>query len=478
MCTLVYVLNKTPSSALPNSNITPHEAWFGVKPNVSNLRIFGSLAYVHVQKDKRGSSLGSHMEKCIFLGYPEGYKGWRFYNPVSKRIIISERAMFDERYQPGLKDWNASMSSLSLPPSSLRIPPTSDSSSTLEHPTTDYVTIPPLVVPSDAPASHLEGENAPPAALVNIQDEQAVPPEEPKDQLPPQPQLNQVPLPAAPPIAPERAAAPLQSAQPPAASTSHPVQQKATRGRSRAPKQHLEPTRRSTRPHNPPTEWWKAPQYQPHSSRSPAPSAESVPQPEPTPEQEQEEHEPPPMEDTDLDEFATAEVSRRVHSGQTLPDPVSLKQALKRDDATQWQSAADAEIQAHFTNGTWKPCKLPPGRTAIGCKWVLLQKFLADGSIDRYKARLVAKGYSQRSGFDYTETFAPTVRMATIRTILALSAVEDLHLRSIDISHAFINGDLEEEIYMEQPEGYHFEEPGDVLRLCKSLYGLKQAGRS
>lgn len=67
--------------------------------------------------------------------------------------------------------------------------------------------------------------------------------------------------------------------------------------------------------------------------------------------------------------------------------------------------------------------------------------------------------------------------MATIRTVLALSAVEDLHLRSIDISHAFINGELDEEIYMEQPEGYHFGNPGDVLRLRKSLYGLKQAGR-
>lgn len=75
------------------------------------------------------------------------------------------------------------------------------------------------------------------------------------------------------------------------------------------------------------------------------------------------------------------------------------------------------------------------------------------------------------------ETFAPTVRMASIRTVLALAALEDLDLRSVDISHAFINGELEEEIYMEQPEGFHFGKPGDVLRLNKSLYGLKQAGR-
>ena len=105
------------------------------------------------------------------------------------------------------------------------------------------------------------------------------------------------------------------------------------------------------------------------------------------------------------------------------------------------------------------------------------KKYNADGSIERYKARLVAKGYSQRPGFDYLEIFAPTARMASIRTVPALAAIDDLHLRSVDISHAFINGELEEEIYMQQPEGYHFGKPGYVLRLRKSLYGLKQAGR-
>ena len=132
---------------------------------------------------------------------------------------------------------------------------------------------------------------------------------------------------------------------------------------------------------------------------------------------------------------------------------------------------------------TWRttpghlPSPLPPGKKAIPCRWVLVKKHNPDGSVERYKGRLVGKGYSQRPGFDYVETFAPTVRMASIRTVLALSALEDLDLRSVDISHAFINGDLEEEIYMQQPEGFHFGGKDDVLRLNKSLYGLKQAGR-
>ena len=150
---------------------------------------------------------------------------------------------------------------------------------------------------------------------------------------------------------------------------------------------------------------------------------------------------------------------------------------MKRSDADEWRKAAQEEIDAHSTNGTWSPCPLPPGKKTIGSRWVFAQKFLSDGALERYKARLVAKGYSQRPGYDYLETFAPTVRMASIRVVLALSALEDLDLRSVDISHAYINGDLEEEIYMDQPEGFHFGNPGDVLRLRKSLYGLKQAGR-
>ena len=83
-------------------SITPYELWHHKKPDVSYLRVWGCTAYVHIQKDKR-TGIGSHMEKCVFIGYPDGYKGWMFYNPTTKRTVISERAEFDERYFPGLK---------------------------------------------------------------------------------------------------------------------------------------------------------------------------------------------------------------------------------------------------------------------------------------------------------------------------------------------------------------------------------------
>ena len=104
LSSLVHILNCCPTSALPGS--TPFQAFHGQKPDLSHLHLWGCLAYVHVQKDKRGA-LGSHMEKCIFIGYPTGYKGWKFYNPATKKTIISERAIFDERYFPGLKNWSS-----------------------------------------------------------------------------------------------------------------------------------------------------------------------------------------------------------------------------------------------------------------------------------------------------------------------------------------------------------------------------------
>jgi hypothetical protein len=152
---------------------------------------------------------------------------------------------------------------------------------------------------------------------------------------------------------------------------------------------------------------------------------------------------------------------------------------MSRNDGKQWEQAAQDEYDSIQSAGTWTLVPLPPGRQPIGSKWVFKVKRTADGSVDRYKARLVAKGFSQRAGVDYTETFAPVAKFSAIRALLSMAAYYDFELHQMDVKTAFLNGDLDHDIYMIQPEG--FVTPGLehlVCKLRKSLYGLKQAGRA
>ena len=113
--------------------------------------------------------------------------------------------------------------------------------------------------------------------------------------------------------------------------------------------------------------------------------------------------------------------------------------------------------------------QLPPGRKAIGCRWVFKLKRKPDGSVDRYKARLVAKGFSQRPGLDFGQVFAPTARWAALRAIFALAAIEDLELYSLDISNAFLNGEIDHEVFMQTPEGFKDQfGSGFVLKLQRA----------
>jgi len=135
------------------------------------------------------------------------------------------------------------------------------------------------------------------------------------------------------------------------------------------------------------------------------------------------------------------------------------------------------EIQALQDNGTWQITTLPPGKQALGCKWIYRIKYHSDGSIERFKARLVILGNHQVEGMDFNETFAPVAKMVTIRTVLAVAAVKDWELHQMDVHNAFLHGDLEEDVYMKLPPGFSMQYRGMVCKLRKSLYGLRQAPR-
>ena len=146
---------------------------------------------------------------------------------------------------------------------------------------------------------------------------------------------------------------------------------------------------------------------------------------------------------------------------------------------TIWIPAIFDEYESLIQNSTWTLCPLPPGRSAIKGKWIFTFKPGYKQVAPRFKARFVAKGYSQVYGLEYVDTFLPVVKHYSLRTVLAIAAAKDLEMIQLDIKTAFLNGDLQEEIYMEQPEGFII--PGketEVCKLLKSPYGLKQASRA
>ena len=129
-----------------------------------------------------------------------------------------------------------------------------------------------------------------------------------------------------------------------------------------------------------------------------------------------------------------------------------------------------------ISNNTWILVDLPQGSKPIGCKWVFRRKYNTDGSIQTFKARLVAKGFRQKEGVDYFDTYAPVARILSIRVLLALASVYNLFVHQMDVKTVFLNGNLDEKVYMEQPEGFVL--PGNEKKVCKlikSVYGLKQA---
>jgi hypothetical protein len=157
-------------------------------------------------------------------------------------------------------------------------------------------------------------------------------------------------------------------------------------------------------------------------------------------------------------------------------DPESPQDALSREDGNLWKAAMDDEIDSLMKQRTWELVDLPTGKNLVSCKWVLKSKTNPDGSLARRKARLVARGFSQTHGVDYFETFAPVVRYESVRCVLSLAASKKMTVHQFDVKTAFLHGELNEDVFMCQPEGYD-DGSGKVCKLLKSLYGLKQSGR-
>jgi len=173
--------------------------------------------------------------------------------------------------------------------------------------------------------------------------------------------------------------------------------------------------------------------------------------------------------------YSTHQPLRALHS-TLVSEPTCFSEASK---SPEWRDAMNQEFDALLSQNTWSLCPLPIGCHAIQNKWVYKLKQKPDGSIKRYKARLVAKGFDQRCGLDYTETFSPVIKPATVRVVLAIVVHFNWSVQQLDISNTFLHGQLQEDVYMTQPQGFvHPEFPNHVCKLHKAIYGLKQAPRA
>jgi hypothetical protein len=175
--------------------------------------------------------------------------------------------------------------------------------------------------------------------------------------------------------------------------------------------------------------------------------------------------------DNDFETAFPAEVIAGIHVPQTYKEAINDPK-----HAEQWRTAMAEEMLSLHANRTFQEVIPPKGSNLVSCKWVFTVKTTPSGSLERFKARLVARGFSQVHGQDYDQTFAPTVRMDTLRLFLATVAAEDLECSQYDIKNAFTKSHLEEEIYLEPPRGISIKK-GYVWRALRSLYGLKQAAR-
>jgi hypothetical protein len=144
-----------------------------------------------------------------------------------------------------------------------------------------------------------------------------------------------------------------------------------------------------------------------------------------------------------------------------------------------WQDAMTEEYQSIMKNDVWDIVLRREGKSVVTSKWIYKIKHAVDGSVEKYKARFVARGFSQVEGIDYEETFAPIARYTSICTIISLAASMGWRVHQMDVKTAFLNGEIEEEVYMEQPDGFvTHEKESHVCRLKKALYGLKKAPRA
>lgn len=451
----VYLLNRRPHAALTGK--TPFEAFWGRKPRLSHLRIAGCDAWVLNPVVKRKAQ-DQHARRGIFVGYSPTQKAYRVWDPVKKSIMISQHVLFNETsFQIGRSQLNSPADNheatvtlgSSVPDDDLHQIDSARQKSLQKSSIPSYTSNNYYKVLGESSGSEEDKDDSmqqtSDARNDNAEVELAQDEASDAEQHEPSPDF-----------------------------ADDECRLTETSEEDENVDSFMPEVRRSDRVRKPPGQWW-----------IPEPSGCAALTNEPC----------NVFDDScnHLEYCALRAASKKVdkiQNSDSLPRPslkgiracdiktdISLREALNGPYGGYFSDAAHKEFRnlVHFR--TWALRDLPRSRKAIGSKWVFKVKANDDGSIEKFKARLVIQGFSQRPGIDYDETFAPVAHQESIRLLLALAAQHSYKLRHVDIVGAFLNGDVEEQVFMKQPEG--FVESGQehlVCELLKALYGLKQAG--
>ena len=428
--TAAYLINYTPTKL--HKLKSPYEILFGKRPSYTHLRVFGCLCYVHTH-DRIRDKFDARATKCVFLGYPHGKKGWRVFDLLSQRIFVSRDVIFHENiypFAPNPPSPNPLTTSASpTQPTTLACAPEScpaiDTSPThfpIDPDPHTPVSLPPMASPpttlTTADPTNLDLSDSPDSSLVEPAAHDCEVTSHTKEVV------SQGELPAV---------------------SSTPISSRPQRD-CRPPSHLRDYVCYAIGPNTPaPSPLHDASSGTPHSL----------------------------SHFVAYDKFSSSHRAylATITSGD---EPRHFSHAVQDP---RWCEAMEKEISALEANNTWDLRPLPPGKTALGCKWVYKIKYHADGSIERFKARLVILGNHQVKGEDYHETFVPVAKMVTVRTLLSLAVAQGWSLHQMDIHNAFLHGDLHEDIYMKLPPGFCPTKPNVVCKLKKSLYGLRQAPR-
>ena len=422
------IRNRLPTRSLPG-NISPHEAWFNVRPTISHFRQFGCLAFARIPAKiiTPSNKIAPRSLQCCLLGYI-GNKIYRLWDPLSKRIIVSRDVIFKENQFLDSSDFGR------IPQSTIAFHSPFDDVLDNEDRNLEDFAIPehpsrPQYLPTPSSSTTTSTSTATPNRLASLAPIPRPPFHDDSDSNSDSDNFSI--------ITPSR-----QSSPPPCSphSTSHPTSTPFT---------------------TPPT------------SPTPPPRPAS-PQPEETRKSNRDRQ--PTKKAAEAAAGAKLTTSKYIPSFAPPSEPQSLAEALASSQSDKWSEAIAQELESLNKNGTWHIVPRPRNRKIIGTKYVFKLKD-SETPNPRYKARLVAQGYNQIPGIDYTDTFSPVVKATSIRLLLALAAEYALHIHQFDVETAFLNPNIDHEVYVEQPPNYKTTYPSQdyVLKLNKALYGLKQS---